>query len=149
MKNIKIIHTNKDNEDAVRHLKTKKGQEDFIETIDECLEEAEHKSYNIDWQTMAICNDEIVVGFAMYGKSTCGDIWLDRFMIDEHYQNMGYGKIALEKLIDMLYSEFKTDKLYLSVNKNNAVAIKLYEKMGFVMTDDLDGKDPVMMHQKQ
>lgn len=50
------------NESEVRNIKLKHGQEKFIETVDQCLEEA---SIYSQWQPVAVYNGEEVVGFAM------------------------------------------------------------------------------------
>ena len=53
--------------------------------------------------------------------------------IRERYQNKGYGTQMLTEFL----AQFKSDKpLYLYVYKTNEIAIKLYEKVGFVIVDD-------------
>lgn len=54
---------------------------------------------------------------------------LSRFVIYEPYQNKGYGT----KLLYQLIQKYDIDNLW--VNADNARAIHLYEKFGFVKTE--------------
>ncbi|MGG0658644.1 GNAT family N-acetyltransferase [Rummeliibacillus pycnus] len=81
---------------------------------------------------LAIYHDDILVGFTMY----CIDIddneyWIYRLMIDAKFQSKGYGKAAMEKLIDLIKKDKKHQVIYLSFEPENDVAKHLYEKLGF------------------
>jgi len=94
----------------------------------------------------AIVNDETTVGFLMVGYEDGEDInagsdiyWLSRFMIDEKHQGKGYGKAAMEVLIDYVKSKphgYDVKYFFTSVVPNNEVATKLYKRMGFVKTGE-------------
>lgn len=122
------------------------AQRDFIETIPQCMKEAREQSYGIAWRPVAVSDGDRPIGFAMYGQSSAGDVWLDRFMIDKREQGKGYGTLVLPLLLQKIKAEFGADTLYLSVNEKNKVAIALYEKMGFRFIGELDGNDPVMQY---
>ena len=53
---------------------------------------------------LAIYNDDIAVGFIMYGiePRDNNEYWIDRLMIDEKHQKKGYGKIAMEIIMKKL-----------------------------------------------
>ncbi len=72
-------------------------------------------------------------------------LWLDRFMIDYKYQNKGYGKSSLELLISVMINEYKCNKIYLSIFKDNIEAIKLYEKFGFEFNGEFDENGELIM----
>jgi len=81
---------------------------------------------------LAIYHNDILVGFTMY----CIDIddheyWIYRLMIDAKYQSKGYGKAAMEKLIDHIKQDKKHQVIYLSFEPENILAKRLYEKLGF------------------
>lgn len=65
---------------------------------------------------MAIVNTE---------KKDNGLIWIQALEVSPEYQGYGLGKELLDVAVKKLHAEF------LSVNKNNEVAIKMYEKYGF------------------
>lgn len=129
----------KENETEVLKLKTAKGQEGFVETVEECLSESKESGR---WRPVCIYDGKKMVGFAMYGYFReylpFGRVWLDRLLIDENCQGMGYGKAALEGLLQRLYKEYKQEKIYLSVVKENKTAIRLYSEHGFQFTGELD-----------
>ncbi|RNF39907.1 GNAT family N-acetyltransferase [Planococcus salinus] len=81
---------------------------------------------------LAIYNDNVLVGFTMY----CLDFddkeyWIYRLMIDSKYQSKGYGKAAMEKLIDRIKQDKEHQMIYLSFEPENVLAKQLYEKLKF------------------
>lgn len=130
--------------DELLKLRVDDSQTEFIEDIPTCLEEVRINSYGISWNPVGIFDDELLVGFAMYGMSRDNRVWLDRFMIGAEHQRKGYGKRALLMVLERICSTLKCETVYLSVHKNNAVAIKLYQDNGFCFIDELDGNAPVM-----
>ena len=114
-------------------------QTGFIESVSECLEEADKVK---EWKPVGIYNNNNLVGFAMYGyflePQPLGRVWLDRFLIDSRYQGRGYGETAVIALLNRLKNEYKCNKVYLSVYDDNEVAISLYKKIGFKFNGELD-----------
>lgn len=144
MKEIQFIEVNESNEKLVTQLSVSIDQCEYIETISQCLDESKVDSYGIKWHPLMIMDDNLAIGFAMVGMGEGNRVWLDRFMIDQHYQGKGYGKLVLPLLINKIKEDFMVDTVFLSVKKENRVAIALYKTLGFVFIDELDGFDPVM-----
>lgn len=128
-----------DNRSEVEALQLFPEQSGYIESVAECMAEADAFS---QWHPIGIYADNILIGFAMYGyfndTSPSGQLWLDRFLIDMHYQGMGYGKAAVLALLEKLRREYDADKVYLSVYDVNKTAISLYEHAGFHFTGTYD-----------
>ena len=59
-----------------------------------------------------------------------GRVWLDRLLIDRHFQGNGYGTEALRMLLGRLSGEYGCSRIYLSIIEENETAAKLYEKFG-------------------
>ncbi|MGD6842531.1 GNAT family N-acetyltransferase [Bacillus infantis] len=136
MKNVHFRKIDAFNEYEVRNIKLKPGQEKFIETVDECLEEADTYS---EWQPMAVYRDEEVIGFAMYGSfGPNKDTWIDRIMIDEKYQGRGLGKLAMVKLIEIASRQYDVNVIYLSIKEENRTAYRLYTNIGFEFMNERD-----------
>lgn len=121
-------------------LSITKTQEPYIESIDECLKEA--SEYHT-WRPKAIYDDDILIGFMMYGMFE--RVWFDRFLIDMRYQGRGYGKKAAKKALELLKAEYHQDEVYLSVYPSNTLALRLYESLGFKKTGELDTKGEHVM----
>lgn len=148
---MKISYENigESNRKEALNLHVKKSQVGTIETVEECLEEADQLSL---WRPVIIKIDDVAVAFAMYGlwvdEGSEGRLWLDRYFIDENYQGRGYGKIILEDLVNKLKTEYPVDKCYLSVYDTNLPAINLYKKLGFVFNGEKDINGELVMVKK-
>ena len=154
----KMIHLEKvnwDNYEDVIKLHVAKGQDDFVADNDESLIHAFLAVSEGDPVfAFAIYNDDTVVGFIQmgYDNDWSGgerEDWLNsdafkayegkyyyfvwRFMIDEKYQNKGYGREAFRQALDFLKTEpcGKAEYITLSYEKTNEVAKKLYFSFGF------------------
>jgi diamine N-acetyltransferase len=136
MSNVHFRNIDDTNEYKVRNIKLKPGQEKFIETVDECLKEAD--TYR-EWQPTAVYDDDEVIGFAMYGSfGPNKDTWIDRIMIDERYQGRGLGRMAMIKLIDIVSEQYGVKVIYLSIKEENRAAYSLYKSIGFEFMDERD-----------
>ena len=135
---LKLVPVNDENRPQALSLSVGIGQEHFIETVEECLSDA---SKNSDWQPVCIYDEDKMIGFAMYGYIQIPgvyQVWFDRFLIDHRYQHMGYGRASVQAVIDELHRQFPGKDLYLSVYKDNPVAISLYESFGFKENGERD-----------
>ncbi len=104
----------------------------------------------------AIYADDEPVGFAMLEDWTqvpdaTPQLWRDapyvglwRFMVDQRYQQLGFGAKALELLIAHARSRTAAKNMLLSFvpKSNNAEAF--YQRFGFVRTGEMDGDEVVM-----
>ena len=96
----------------------------------------------------AIYKDGTIIGFTLlsFNKADVDDeddedayhVW--RFMIDYRYQGKGYGKEAMEKIIDFIltYPHGNASVIFLSYDPDNDVARKLYASFGFVETGEIE-----------
>jgi diamine N-acetyltransferase len=110
-------------------LKVGEEQKSFVAT--NLFSLAQAKAYP-ECQCLAIYHEEELVGFTMY----CMDFddkeyWIYRLMIDAKYQSKGYGKAAMEKLIEQIKEDKDHQVIYLSFEPENDRAKELYEKLGF------------------
>lgn len=136
------------NRREVERLQTLPEQAGFIESVRDCLTEADEYP---EWKPVGIYDDELLVGFAMYGYFADlqpeGEVWLDRLLIDRKYQKKGYGKAAVLALLERLRREYGKDQIYLSVYDNNTAAIAMYQQLGFHFNGKCDAKgEKIMVH---
>jgi len=84
---------------------------------------------------LAIYSDQTLVGFLMYGiDPDDGNYWIVRLMVDEKHQRNGYGKKAMEIIIDKIKEDKSHKKLVISTNPENIIGLNLYKKLGFKST---------------
>lgn len=100
--------------------------------------------YEESWEVKAIYCGKKAVGFAMYGVNPEYDTYEIRtLMIDSRHQGKGFGTIALKLVIDELTEEEDCNRIYLSVNKDNELGRRIYEKNGFEYTGTINGNEMV------
>ena len=96
-------------------------------------------------QAFVIYDDDIPVGMAMYHDF---DDWkaydLSQFFIDQRYQRKGYGQKAAEIILEMMKADGKYDRVVLCYIDGDDAAKRLYEKLGFHHTGQVDEDEIVM-----
>ncbi|MBO4325743.1 MAG: GNAT family N-acetyltransferase [Clostridia bacterium] len=140
---LKLIEINKQNWMEVRKLAVSKSQEAFLDSPLGIL--ARGYVYRNDRaRVIGISNGEAVVGVALVRdldeEPACYD--LQQFMIGAQYQGQGYGTAALRMILSELETEHKYDCVEVCVKKNDAAALRVYEKAGFVDTGYIDEDAP-------
>ena len=99
-------------------------------------------------KVIGIVADGTPVGLAMVrdidDEPACYE--LQQFMIDKNFQRKGYGLRALELILTALKAEQKYACVEVCVKKEDAQAIHVYEKAGFVDSGYLDDTVPDCLH---
>jgi diamine N-acetyltransferase len=92
----------------------------------------------------AIAAGEELVGFAMvYRDPTLPTFYVWRFMIDARHQGRGYGKRAMELLLDEA-REDGVDEVTLSVVPGDHSALDFYRRFGFEETGTVEHGELVL-----
>ena len=127
---ISLKPVTKENLNDVISLCVNEDQKRFVSTNTESLAQAYVYSENA--YPFAIYSDNEPVGFIMLGYyETKRYYTLWKFMIDQRYQNRGYGRQALELGIQFIKEHFETEELYTGVSLGNDIAKRLYRSVGF------------------
>lgn len=130
---IKLEEIKADNLEAVLKLKVSKEQENFVSTTAYSLAQA--YVYRENAYPFAIYADDTLVGFIMFGFYELRNQYtLWKFLIDEKYQNKGYGKMALALGIEYMKKQYDIKEMYTGVAIDNDVAERLYHSVGFQLT---------------
>ena len=96
------------------------------------------------WTPLAIYARDDLVGFALFGRDDgTGCWWLMCYMIDAQHQGRGYGTAALPVLIDLMIERHGCGEIFLDFSPRNDVAARLYARMGFVPTGEVEGGEIV------
>lgn len=134
------------NKNAVISLSVSRDQEQFIAPNEKSLLTAEENKAVA--RPFAIYTDGVPVGFTMFAldydyEDPDDRFWLWRFMIDEKHQGKGYGKAALDLIIDY-FRDNGANNIRLSTKESNTGALSLYHSFGFMETGEMNGEEIVL-----
>ena len=79
--------------------------------------------------------DDIKVGYIYIVLYEENEIYLSSFTIFDEYQNKGFGKIFMRKILDFFKTKYKEEFIKLSVGYTNKIAINMYKNFGFKEAD--------------
>ena len=121
------------------HLRLAPEQERFVSHPIRSLAQA--YVYRAQCQPFGIYEGDAMVGYVMviYDYDIPEyDIW--HMMIDEAQQGKGYGRAALDRVLDYIRTKPFGDsgRVTLTCNRDNPVARRLYESRGFAATGNED-----------
>lgn len=80
------------------------------------------------------------IWFGVYRDTEPHGAFIWNFRLEENERGKGYSKLALSSLYKMLH-DMDIEKLTLHVFSQNEIAVNLYKKMGFVVTDLMMAKE--------
>ena len=131
-----------ENEPRVRMLAVAPDQEMFVRSVSRSLEDAAANPLSEPWYR-AIYVDDDPVGFVMMSfdvppgrPSRPWRYYLWRFLIDERYQCRGYGRAAIELVIDIVGASPGGTDLYTSVHAGDGGPLPFYRSLGFEPTGE-------------
>jgi diamine N-acetyltransferase len=125
----------------ILQLKVAPGQEKFVADNATSLAQAHFQPHTRFW---AIYADETPVGFMqIIDDPDKPEYYLWRFMIDAAHQRRGYGRRALQLLIDYIRMRPNATGLELSFVPAEGGPERLYRSMGFVPTGVMEGSEVV------
>ncbi len=127
----------KDNWIKAISLKVREDQMNFVASNAVSLAQL---NFLDNFYAKGIYLEDEMIGFTLYGiDEDEQQYWIYRMMIDKKFQGKGYGKKAIQLIIDdiraMREDHHKT--ISLSYEPENEVAKYIYSKMGFKEVDGL------------
>ena len=102
------------------------SDEIFLNDIENCINSSPYlEGYIFE-------NSNNIQGYAMVAKSFSTEfgkpcIWLEDLYIKDEYRGLGIGK----KFMEFITEKYRNAIIRLEVEKENGIAVKLYEKFGF------------------
>lgn len=90
-----------------------------------------------DLHPFGIYDGNVPVGFLMYGVNfnhPSQQAFIQRLMVDEKFQGKGYGRFAVEKVIEIFRADERIAEVGISYEPHNEGARMLYASAGFVET---------------
>lgn len=131
---VKLREITQDTVRVICDLKVSKEQVQFVAPNSVSIAEA-HFSKGAWFR--AVYADETPVGFVLLAKvsreerARLGSHFLWRFMIDERYQGRGFGRKAMELVVQHLREESIAKALHTSCREGKGSPKGFYQKMGF------------------
>ena len=121
------------------HLELEDVQKNYVASNMYSLAEAKADGVSVP---LAIYDGDTMVGFIMYDYNEGEQVgYISRLMVDRRHQRKGYGRYAMNQVIDRLRAYKDRKYIQTSYAPENAVAGKLYESLGFVKTGEIsDGE---------
>lgn len=93
-----------------------------------------------DLHPFGIYEGDFPVGFLMYGLNfnhPTQQAFIQRLMVDENFQGKGYGRFAMQKMIEIFRADERIQEVGISYEPHNEGARKLYASVGFVETGEM------------
>ena len=137
--NISLQKITKQNYEQVCDLDVSKEQQEYVACNMWSLVES---MFNEGYETRAIYQGDLPVGFFMWVKENLHKISIWRFMIDEKYQQNGIGRIALNLALQEIKTNTTIKEIEICYDPQNPVAKAFYASFGFEEVGmDEDGED--------
>jgi diamine N-acetyltransferase len=130
-----------DNVRALCDLRVAPAQQSFVEPNAVSLAEA--YVHDVAWCRAVYAEDELV-GFVMLHDSADGPgymLW--RLMIDARFQGQGLGRQVVQQVAEYVRARPRATHLKVSVHPGEGSPGPFYESLGFVLTGEMSGDEPV------
>lgn len=139
----------KNNWRELAKLKVREDQTSFVASNLQSIAEAQFGHDEDDgsrWEIYpyGIYDGETPVGFLMYGCNFSYrdfQVFIARLMVDENHQGKGYGKFAMENILENFRQDDRIQSIGISYKPENEVARKLYANLGFIETGEEMGEE--------
>lgn len=142
-KNIKLVEITEDNWLSFASLSVSDEQKKFLAPPTGIIARG-YVYRDCNARVWGITDGEQAIGITLVRdqneEPVCYD--LQQFMIDERFQNRGFGTAALQKILSVCEAERRFDCVEVCVNKADLPALHVYEKVGFVDTGYVDDDLP-------
>lgn len=140
---VHLIDVNEENWIDIARLKVNEAQQKYLDRPIGIIARG-YVYRNCNARVFGIADDSKIIGVALVRDFTEEPFNYDlqQFMIDQRFQNKGYGTEALRLILDFLKQEEKYAGVEVCVNREDAVALHVYEKAGFVDSGYIDDDLP-------
>lgn len=139
------------NRDDVLALRLAPGQDRYVSSVSESLQEAKEYPQANPWCRAVYAGDE-PVGFVMLSWNCApkppdiiGPWFLWKLLIDERRQRRGYGREAVRLVVDLVRAEGADDLLTSYVPEGEDGPGPFYESLGFTPTGEVDPGGEIIM----
>lgn len=142
---LEIRPVTKDNWRELVKLQVNESQKHFVATNVYSIAESQFgaddsEAGHWDMHPRGIYDGDTPVGFLMYAYNfdyPKVQGFIVRLMVDEKYQGKGYGRFAMQWMMDVFRKDERVKAIGISYEPENDAARKLYASLGFVETGEM------------
>jgi diamine N-acetyltransferase len=119
-------------------LKVADDQQGFVASNAVSLAQSKYEPESIP---LAVYDGDTMVGFVMYHPEEYGiaNLWfIERLMVGHQYQGKGYGRAAMNLLLQRLKATPGYTAILISFVPDNTAAERLYSSLGFEDTGEIE-----------
>jgi diamine N-acetyltransferase len=138
------------NRPEIEALAVTPAQEQFVAGVTDSLVEAAETPGACPWYR-AVYADQSPVGFVMISDNIppdrteyLGPYFLWRLLIDARWQGRGYGRAALDLVVEHVRSRPGADTLFTSFVDGEGTPLGFYLRYGFLLTDGVQDGERVL-----
>lgn len=143
MSNVTLREITKENYLSIINMEVADEQSGFVASNAKSMVQAQF--YPEAWYRGIFDGDE-AVGFVMLSmKPEEKEYWVWRLMVGKDYQRKGYGRTAMQLVIDFVRTQPGAETLFLSHVEPNTAAGAFYSSLGFKYTGKKDEDGEVEM----
>ena len=135
---LRLLELADDRRDAVLSIQLHDHQVDYLPSIQSSLEMAERYPNS---RSLVFDVDGSIVGYGLYGIDDETGAWkIFRLYIDKNHQSKGFGRAAMQLLLQQLEDDHGASEVLIVYNGDNKAAEHLYQSIGFVPYAHRDDK---------
>ena len=144
---LEIHPVDRDNWRALVKLQVREDQKHFVASNLFSIAEAQFgddDEGHWDFYPYGIYDGDTPVGFLMYGynfEHPKHQAFVIRLMVDEKFQNMGYGRFGMQKMLEIFRADERIKVVGISYEPENEAARRLYANLGFVEPGEMVGEE--------
>jgi diamine N-acetyltransferase len=138
------------NRSEIESLAVSPEQAKFVPSVTHSLAEAAETPGACPW-FRAVYADETPVGFVMISDNIpadrpeyLGPYFLWRLLIDARWQRRGYGRAALDLIVDYVHTRPGAGPFFTSCMPGEGSPLEFYLRYGFVLTGEVFDGEPVL-----
>jgi diamine N-acetyltransferase len=146
---IKLVPVSRENWEEALSLEVLDEQRQFVPSVAVSLAKVFIKpdGEHVQYLPFAFYAKDQMAGFIMhaYVEETADMYWINGFLVDSRFQGKGYGKAAINAMIEWIKTRFPQCRaIQLTVYPENKRAESLYKSLGFVKTGEKMGEEDIM-----
>lgn len=143
---VKLVKLSEEN--ISESYKIKRTSEKYVGLINDILT-TYFETYKTFSDLIGIYLDDKIIGLVVLTNTLLnGTMSFTDLVIDEDYQNLGYGTLAVKQIIKYFKNLDKSNVIKIVVFKENIKAIKCYEKCGFKISNHCEKDDNFLVMEK-